>query len=180
MGKYTIEQERLVEDNIKLAYHMAGKWNERIGGFLKWDELISASMFGLAKAALKFDPSHNVKFATYAARCMENEILMELRKKRRRKEVLQCSFTNQDDDNKNGWEVIQNRMGAAIDNVQEWEEVEIVRESINRIPKKKRVVMELAYLGKTQKEIGQILGISQSYISRLISSMKEDVYRFIS
>ena len=151
------------------------------------EDLISIGTIGLIKAVGSFRPDKNIKLATFASRCIENEILMHLRKTSRlRSEVSLDEPLNVD------WEgnvlllsdVLGTEPDAVYKDVEQSAEREMLMESFSRLPERERRIVELRFgLGgkeeMTQKEIAEMMGISQSYISRLekkiVSSLKKEI-----
>ncbi len=162
----------LIEHNLRLVVYIARKFeNTSVGA----EDLISIGTIGLIKAINTFQPEKNIKLATYASRCIENEILMHLRKiASHRTEVSIDEPLNVDWD---GNELLlSDILGTESDLVHRHLEDEAEREMLHRalshLSDRERTIMRLRYgLGgcseKTQKEVADMLGISQSYISRL-------------
>ena len=156
------------------------------------EDLISIGTVGLIKAVNSFDADKNIKLATYASRCIENEILMHLRRVvRLRAEVSLDEPLNVDVD---GNELVMadilgtdpDAMGKELESEAEHR---LLGEALDRLGKRERVIMQMRFgLGgtdeKTQKEVADILGISQSYISRLekkiIFRLKKDISKALS
>ena len=156
------------------------------------EDLISIGTVGLIKAVNSFDADKNIKLATYASRCIENEILMHLRRVvRLRAEVSLDEPLNVDVD---GNELVMadilgtdpDAMGKELENEAEQR---LLGEALDRLGKRERVIMQMRFgLGgtdeKTQKEVADLLGISQSYISRLekkiIFRLKKDISKALS
>lgn len=162
----------LVERNLRLVVYISKKF-ENTG--IALEDLVSIGTIGLIKASNTFDPDKNIKLATYASRCIENEILMYIRKTgNMRAEVSFDEPLNVDWD---GNELLlSDVMSSEDDNVgrriEEAEEKRIIFEAIGRLDKREREIIEMRFGigGKreyTQKEVADLLGISQSYISRL-------------
>ncbi|PWM46833.1 MAG: RNA polymerase sporulation sigma factor SigE [Clostridiales bacterium] len=165
-------RKELIEHNLRLVVYIARKF-ENTGVFI--EDLISIGTIGLIKAVNTFCPNKNIKLATYASRCIENEILMYLRKTAHRKsEVSIDEPLNVDRD---GNELLlSDVLGTDSDDIShdiETEmEVEILNKAIKKLNKREREITELRFglnggREYTQKEVADILGISQSYISRL-------------
>lgn len=167
------EQARdiLIEHNLRLVAYIAKRF-ENTGANI--EELISIGTVGLVKAISTFNSDKNIKLATYASRCIENEILMFIRKTTHRREVSIDEPLSVDWD---GNELLlSDILGSDSDTVtrdmEEDEERRIVREAVSDLTERERIIVELRYgLGGTdpltQKEVADALGISQSYISRL-------------
>ena len=162
----------LVEHNLRLVVYIAKKFENTGIGI---EDLISIGTIGLIKAINTFKADKNIKLATYASRCIENEILMYIRKTGfRRNEVSIDEPLNVDWD---GNELLlSDVLGSEADSVcrdiEEDEERRIVRQSVSELGERERLIIELRFglNGKremTQKEVADMLGISQSYISRL-------------
>ena len=162
----------LIEHNLRLVVYIAKKF-ENTG--INIEDLISIGTVGLIKAINTFCPDKNIKLATYASRCIENEILMYIRKTAgRRCEVSIDEPLNVDYD---GNELLlSDILGSDPDAVgrdmEEAEERKIVRDSVASLGKREKLIIELRFgfgggRELTQKEVADMLGISQSYISRL-------------
>lgn len=174
----------LIEHNLRLVVYIARKFDNT---GVDIEDLISIGTVGLIKAVNSFDTDKNIKLATYASRCIENEILMHLRRVvRLRAEVSLDEPLNVDAD---GNELVMaDILGTDPDTVgKELEneaECKLLNEALERLNKRERVIMQMRFgLGganeKTQKEVADLLGISQSYISRLekkiIFRLKKDI-----
>ena len=174
----------LVEHNLRLVVYIAKKFENTGTGI---EDLISIGTIGLIKAINTFNAEKNIKLATYASRCIENEILMYIRKNAgHRCEISIDEPLNVDWD---GNELLlSDVLGSEEDEVgyefEQREERRRVREAVASLPNREREIIEMRYgLGRqremTQKEVADTLGISQSYISRLekriISELKEKI-----
>ncbi|MCH5165466.1 MAG: RNA polymerase sporulation sigma factor SigE [Clostridiales bacterium] len=174
----------LIEHNLRLVVYIARKFDNT---GVDVEDLISIGTVGLIKAVNSFDTDKNIKLATYASRCIENEILMHLRRVvRLRAEVSLDEPLNVDVD---GNELVMaDILGTDPDTVgKELEneaECRLLNDALERLNKRERSIMQMRFgLGganeKTQKEVADILGISQSYISRLekkiIYRLKKDI-----
>lgn len=174
----------LVERNLRLVVYIAKKFENTGVGI---EDLVSIGTIGLMKSINTFKSNKNIKLATYASRCIENEILMFLRKSNRLKgEVSIDEPLNQDGD---GNELLlSDILGTDGDVVSKGIEDEVdktlLRICMEKLNSREKNIMELRYgfkTGdeKTQKEVADMLGISQSYISRLekkiISKMKKEI-----
>jgi RNA polymerase sporulation-specific sigma factor len=175
----------LVERNLRLVVYIAKKF-ENTGVDL--EDLISVGTIGLMKAINTFDVDKNIKLATYASRCIENEILMQLRKTTKLKtEVSIDEPLNQDGD---GNELLlSDILGTDNDvtskRIEDEVDRKLLRAAIEKLTAKEKEIMELRFGSslqgkeKTQKEVADIMGISQSYISRLekkiMKKMKKDI-----
>ncbi len=162
----------LIEHNLRLVVFVARRFE---GGGTCLEDLVSIGTVGLIKAINTFRADKNIKLATYASRCIENEILMYMRKRsNRRGEVSIDEPLNVDFD---GNELLlSDVLGSEEDGVEfeleKREERRILREAVEKLPPRERLIIELRYgfSGRqemTQKEVADALGISQSYISRL-------------
>lgn len=165
-------REKLVVHNLRLVVYIAKKFDNSGAGI---EDLISIGTIGLIKAVNTFCPEKNIKLATYASRCIENEILMYLRKTSQlRNEVSIDEPLNVDWD---GNELLlSDILGSEPDTVNRDIELEdeknLLIRTINSMGERERTIMSMRFgLGggeeHTQKEVADILGISQSYISRL-------------
>ena len=164
----------LIEHNLRLVVYIAKKFDNTGVGV---EDLISIGTIGLIKAINSFNPGKNIKLATYASRCIENEILMYLRRNNKtRMEVSIDEPLNVDWD---GNELLlSDILGTDEDEVSRGLEDEVDRMLLNtalkKLSERERTIIMLRYgLGtrdgreRTQKEVADLLGISQSYISRL-------------
>ena len=163
---------RLIERNLRLVVYIARRFENTGVGI---EDLISIGTIGLIKAVGTFRPDRNIKLATYSSRCIENEILMYLRKIANQKtEVSLDEPINTDWD---GNELLlSDILGTDGDTVmrpmEEDVELQLLREALARLPERDRYIVCLRFglcgaQEKTQKEVADYLGISQSYISRL-------------
>jgi len=165
-------KKKLIEHNLRLVVYVARKF-ENTGIYI--EDLISIGSIGLIKAINTFDTGKNIKLATYASRCIENEILMYLRKNHNlRTEVSIDEPLNTDWD---GNELLlSDVLGTDSDEISRHIEDEVDKQllysAISRLSEREKQIMELRFglhagREKTQKEVADLLGISQSYISRL-------------
>jgi RNA polymerase sporulation-specific sigma factor len=161
----------LVERNLRLVVFLARKFENTGVGL---EDLISIGTIGLIKAIKTFCPDKNIKLATYASRCIENEILMYLRKVSGRHEISIDEPLNVDFD---GNELLLSDLLAddgecVYRKVESEEEKRVIREAISRLGDREKQIIEMRFglsggNEMTQKEVADSLGISQSYISRL-------------
>ena len=174
----------LIEHNLRLVVYIARRFE---GSGVGLEDLVSIGTVGLIKAINTFCADKNIKLATYASRCIENEILMYMRKRAaRRGEISIDEPLNVDWD---GNELLLGDvLGSEEDGVsfelERREERRVVNEAVASLPPRERLIIELRYgfSGKeemTQKEVADLLGISQSYISRLekriIAELREKI-----
>lgn len=162
----------LIEHNLRLVVYIARRFENTGVGI---EDLISIGTIGLIKAVGTYNPGKNIKLATYASRCIENEILMYLRKiSTRRNEVSFDEPLNTDWD---GNELLlSDILGTEPDivsrDLDNDAERQMLHDAIRRLNEREREIIELRYgmadgQEHTQKEVADLLGISQSYISRL-------------
>lgn len=164
----------LIEHNLRLVVYIAKKFDNTGIGV---EDLISIGTIGLIKAINTFNPVKNIKLATYASRCIENEILMYLRRNNKTKmEVSLDEPLNVDWD---GNELLlSDILGTEEDiiskNIENEVERNLLKSAISKLSRREKVIIEMRYgidakdgEEKTQKEVADLLGISQSYISRL-------------
>lgn len=182
-GNTSIRQT-LVERNLRLVVYIAKKFENTGIGI---EDLISIGTIGLMKAINTFNTDKNIKLATYASRCIENEILMYLRRSNKIKgEISIDEPLNQDGD---GNELLlSDILGTDEDitsrGIEDEVDKKLLRASMKKLNNREKNIMELRFgfisgNEKTQKEVADMLGISQSYISRLekkiINKMKKDI-----
>ncbi|MCH1961063.1 RNA polymerase sporulation sigma factor SigE [Romboutsia sp. 1001216sp1] len=179
----------LIERNLRLVVYISRKF-ENTG--IDIEDLISIGTIGLIKAVNTFKLNKNIKLATYASRCIENEILMYLRKNNKKK--VEVSFDEPLNIDLDGNELLlSDVLGTENDEIYKIIEEEIDKDllvmALDRLSDREKQIMELRFglinrgREKTQKEVANILGISQSYISRLekkiISRLKKEMKKFI-
>ena len=165
-------KETLIVQNLRLVVYIARKFDTAPTGI---EDLISIGTIGLIKAVNTFCPERNIKLATYASRCIENEILMHLRKVSSRKSEISI-----DEPLNTDWDgnelLLSDVLGSEPDEVGREIEQEDERHQLNGfvrgLPPRERQIMEMrfgmnGYPEYTQKQVADTLGISQSYISRL-------------
>lgn len=181
-------RETLIVHNLRLVVYIAKKFENTN---INIEDLISIGTIGLIKAVNTFSTDRNIKFATYASRCIENEILMFLRKTAQRKneisieeplntdwdgnELLLCDVLGSDAD-------IINR------DIEQELECDLLLQAVSRLNTREAMIMELRFglngnKEHTQKQVADLLGISQSYISRLekkiIRRLKIDLEKIV-
>lgn len=171
VGDQTV-QNTLIERNLRLVVYIARKF-DNTGIWV--EDLVSIGTIGLIKAVKTFDPSKKIKLATYASKCIENEILMFLRRSSKtRSEVSFDEPLNKD------WEgnelLLSDVMGTENDIIYRGLEEEVdrtlLRTAMKKLTDREARIMDLRFglkdgRERTQKEVADLLGISQSYISRL-------------
>ena len=162
----------LIERNLRLVVYIARKFENTGVGI---EDLVSIGTIGLIKAVNTFDPAKKIKLATYASRCIENEILMHLR--RNNKIRSEVSFDEPLNIDLDGNELLlSDVMGTDNDIIYKALEEEVDRklllQAMNKLSSREKKIMDLRFglidgKEKTQKEVADLLGISQPYISRL-------------
>ena len=179
-------RDKLVEHNLRLVVYIAKKF-ENSG--VNIEDLISIGTIGLIKAVNTFKADKNIKLATYASRCIENEILMYLRKiNQQRLDISLDEPLNVDwDGNELLLSDVLGSDGLEInDNIEQEDEKRILYTCMEGLSDRERLIMSMRFgmngqNEHTQKEVADILGISQSYISRLekriILKLKRDIER---
>lgn len=179
----------LIEHNLRLVVYIARKFDNT---GINVEDLISIGTIGLIKAINTFKMDKNIKLATYASRCIENEILMYLRRTTKTKtEVSIDEPLNVD------WEgnelLLSDILGTDVDVIYRDIEDEVDRQLLNtaisKLNSRERDIIELRFglknngVEKTQKEVADMMGISQSYISRLekkiISRLRKEIMKFV-
>ena len=162
----------LIEHNLRLVVYIARRF-ESTG--INLEDLISIGTIGLIKAINTFRPEKNIKLATYASRCIENEILMYIRKIASHKSDVSLDEpinTDWDGNELHLGDVLGTEPDAVSRPLEDDVDLRLLREALDQLPDKEQTIVKLRYgIGggreKTQKEGADILGISQSYISRL-------------
>ncbi|MBQ6633719.1 MAG: RNA polymerase sporulation sigma factor SigE [Ruminococcus sp.] len=175
-------RELLIVHNLRLVVYISKKFEQTGIGM---EDLVSIGSIGLIKAVRTFCPTKNIKLATYASRCIENEILMYLRKTSQQKNEISIDEPLNVDRDGNEL-LLSDILGTEEDTVNRGIEKEVEKElllrEVSRLGDRERVIMEMRFgLGgrkeMTQKQVADEIGISQSYISRLekriISGIRE-------
>ena len=177
-------KKMLIEHNLRLVVYIAKKFDNTGVGV---EDLISIGTIGLIKAINSYDRDKNIKLATYASRCIENEILMYLRRNSKVKaEVSIDEPLNVDWD---GNELLLSDILGTEDDVcykdlENEVEMKALKRAIGNLSERERIIVDLRYglsdkdgEEKTQKEVADMLGISQSYISRLEKKIRKRLKR---
>ncbi|QAT49333.1 RNA polymerase sporulation sigma factor SigE [Caproiciproducens sp. NJN-50] len=179
-------REPLITHNLRLVVYIAKKFESSSASV---EDLISIGTIGLIKAVNTFCPERNIKLATYASRCIENEILMYLRKTSQLKNEISI-----DDPLNVDWDgnelllsdILGSDQNAVNMNIEEEVERDLLRSAVSRLAPREKEIMQLRFglnnsREHTQKEVADTLGISQSYISRLekriIERLRKDLER---
>ncbi|HHT98082.1 MAG TPA: RNA polymerase sporulation sigma factor SigE [Clostridiales bacterium] len=179
----------LIEHNLRLVVYIAKKFDNTGIGV---EDLISIGTIGLIKAINTFNPDKNIKLATYASRCIENEILMYLR--RNNKIKLEVSIDEPLNTDWDGNELLLSDILGTEENIiyknlEEEVDKKLLKKALSKLSERERVIVDLRYgltnedgNEKTQKEVADLLGISQSYISRLekkiIKRLNKEMIKF--
>ena len=182
LGKLSLGDEevksKLVEHNLRLVVYIARKFDNT---GVDADDLISVGTIGLIKAINSFKTDKNIKLATYASRCIENEILMYLRRMVRLKsdwegnELLLSDILGTDSD-------------TVYKDIETSVEKQLLRDALKKLPEREQKIMYMRFglaghEEMTQKDVADLLGISQSYISRLekkiISRLKNEMSKLV-
>ena len=172
LGSDPSASAKLIEHNLRLVVYIAKRFENTGIGI---EDLTSIGTIGLIKAINSYQPDKNIKLATYASRCIENEILMYIRKNNgRRREISIDEPLNTD------WDgnvlLLSDVLGTDEDGIykiyEENEEREMVFKAIEKLSEREKLIVRMRFglhgeEEKTQKEVADLLGISQSYISRL-------------
>lgn len=187
--EYDVEAKSiLVEHNLRLVVYIAKKFDNTGVGV---EDLISIGTIGLIKAINTYNPDKNIKLATYASRCIENEILMYLR--RNNKTKLEVSIDEPLNVDWDGNELLlSDILGTEEDviyrNIEEEVDRKLLGKALSKLSERERIIVQLRFglntedgNERTQKEVADLLGISQSYISRLekkiIKRLKKEMLR---
>lgn len=179
----------LIEHNLRLVVSIAKKFDNT--GVAR-EDLISIGILGLIKAIHAFDPEKRIRLVTYASRCIENEILMYLRRNRRtRMEVSMDEPLNVDRDGNELLlsDVLSSDEDAVLRRMEKEAEIALLRKAIEKLSPREQTFLRLRFgLGiaegkeKTQKNVAEVLGISQSYVSRMekriMKQLKKEMVRY--
>ena len=181
-------KSQLIERNLRLVVYIARRFENTGVGI---EDLISIGTIGLIKAVNTYKPAKNIKLATYASRCIENEILMHLRKTANLKSEV--SFDEPLNTDWDGNELLlSDVLGTDSDSIEKPIEDDVDRDllftAVSRLSERERTIITLRFgldgrRERTQKEVADQLGISQSYISRLekriIDRLKKEILRMM-
>ncbi|MBO4217144.1 MAG: RNA polymerase sporulation sigma factor SigE [Clostridia bacterium] len=165
-------RDTLIERNLRLVVYIAKKYESSGAGL---EDLVSIGTIGLIKAVNTYRHDRNIKLATYASRCIENEILMHLRKTQRQKAEISIDeplSTDWDGNELLLSDVLGGEEGSVGTAMEKEEERSQLLRAVEELPERERVIIKLRFgipdgPERTQKEVADLLGISQSYISRL-------------
>lgn len=168
----TSAKQQLVEHNLRLVVYIARRFENPATSL---EDFISIGTIGLIKAISTYDLDKKIKLATYASRCIENEILMHLRKTANQKtEVSLDEPINMDCDGNELLlsDILGTEEDAVFKNLEEDVDIRVLRQILQQLPDRERELLTMRFgleghKEQTQKEVAQIMGISQSYISRL-------------
>ena len=181
-------KDKLVEHNLRLVVFLAKKF-ESSG--IDMEDLVSVGTIGLIKAINSFKAEKQIKLATYASRCIENEILMYLRKLSKRKAEMSLDEPLNVDGEGNELllaDILGTDSDAIYTHVESQVERQLLEEGLSRLSKREQQIIEMRFGldgedERTQKEVADLLGISQSYISRLekkiINRLKREISKFV-
>ena len=174
----------LIERNLRLVVYIAKRFENSGAGI---EDLISIGTIGLMKAINTFKTDKNIKLATYASRCIENEILMYMRKNANLKNEISIDEPLNVDWDGNEL-LLSDILGSDSDivhrDIEESEEKKMIFTAMGKLGKREKIIISMRFgletgKEKTQKEVADILGISQSYISRLekkiINKLKREI-----
>ncbi len=194
IGKLGTDQEKeakalLIEHNLRLVVYIAKKFDNTGVGV---EDLISIGTIGLIKAINTFDPVKKIKLATYASRCIENEIVMYLR--RNSKTKMEVSIDEPLNVDWDGNELLLSDILGTDDDVisrhlEDEVEITLLGKAISKLSPREQTIIKLRFglnnsegREKTQKEVADLLGISQSYISRLekriMKRLKKEIVKY--
>ena len=177
-------REPLITHNLRLVVYIAKKFDSTGAGV---EDLISIGTIGLIKAVKTFCPSRNIKLATYASRCIENEILMYLRKSSQLKNEMSIDEPLNIDWDGNELllsDVLGSEHDVVNNRIEQEVECNLLLKAVNKLSEREKNIMQMRFgleghKEHTQKEVADLLGISQSYISRLekkiIERLKKDL-----
>lgn len=176
----------LIERNLRLVVYVAKKF-ENTG--INIEDLISIGSIGLIKGINTFKADQNTKLATYASRCIENEILMHLRKSSNQKTEISLNEPLNTDWDGNELllsDILGTDDDIVVRSIEEDVDKQLLRKAVNTLNKREKMIISMRFgldtdEEQTQKEVADLLGISQSYISRLekriILRMKKEILR---
>ena len=165
--------------NDKLNYHVARKY---LNSGEDVEDLAGIARIGMIKAIKSFDPSNGVKFSTYATRCMTNEILMYFRKEKKHKSNISIEqpLYYDGEGNEMKLEDLVDSGDDILGEIVEREEIIRLRQAVEQLSGRDRVIIEEMYFkGKTQKQVSELLGLSQPHISRIEKKIIEKIKGYL-
>ena len=162
----------LIEHNLRLVAHVVKRYT--VPGYTQ-EDLVSVGTLGLVKAVNTFKPGHSASLSTYAARCIENEVLMLLRAGKKRRNDISLNEPLGTDGEGNDItfaDILGSPQGLVEDEAVRKITLQAVREQVKRLPVRERTVLEMRYglpdgVPRAQHEVARALGISRSYVSRV-------------
>ena len=161
-------REKMIVHNLRLVIYIAKKFENST---VNIEDLTSIGSLGLIKAVNSFKPSKNIKFATYASRCVENEILMYLRKQSNKNTDISIDdalSVDSDGNELNLIDILYTDEYEVSRNIEEESDKQILWQSIHTLPKReKEIITRRFFDGRTQMEVAEEIGISQAQVSRL-------------
>lgn len=168
----TSAKDKLIEHNLRLVVYIAKKFE--LSG-IEFEDLISIGAIGLIKAVKTYSLDKNIKLATYASRCIENEILMQLRKNSRKRNEMSLDEPLSSDGEGNELllaDIISVDEDCVSKNIETSSEKQVLMDVVSKLESREQMIMYLRFglagnEEKTQKEVADLMGISQSYISRI-------------
>ena len=181
-------REVLIEKNLGLVHHIVKRF---LGRGYDPEDLFQIGVIGLMKAINTFNPDKNIKLATYACRCIENEILMYLRKTQKTRQEYSLDEVLSVDSEGNEMvlsDIISSNDQLTLNRLTEEEDIKNLYYALDRLSKREREIIVMRYglfdsSPLTQKEVADKLGISQSYISRLekriIEKMRQEIENLV-
>lgn len=174
--KLTVDEKKLAVDNIRLAYHQSHVWARRRRK-IEHNRLKSLCLLALVKAAKTYEEGHGTKFSTYACHCMNNEVRMLLRKRAKKEKEKTISYyksrhqKNDDVMNQKIYEKLSTEAEQKDMAMSMW-----LKQAIKRLKPRRKKMLYLYYCrSKTQAEIGDIFGVAQSNISKIIKRTLSDL-----
>lgn len=179
-------RQKLIVHNLRLVSHVVRKYT--VPGYTQ-EDLVSVGTLGLIKAINSFKPSSGTKLTTYAARCIENEVLMLLRASKKQKgevSLFDSLGTDGEGNDISFADILGTPEGQVEDEVIRRVSMEKVRRAIGKLPRREKTVILMRYglldgRQYAQHQVAQVLGVSRSYVSRLesraVSSIREELDR---
>lgn len=167
-GDTSLEKE-FIERNLRLVLQISYKYKESVSDM---EDLLSIGTIGLIKATRTFDLSKGILFSTYAGRCIDNEILLSLRKERKKRNEISLQTVLAYDASDDKTLTIEDSLASDFDIEKMYldkEQSQEVAEAILSLPERDReILLQYYFQDKNQREVGAEMGLAQSYVSRLI------------
>lgn len=168
------EKAELAEQNMSLVWYVV---NQYIGASVKWDELYSAALLGMARALSAYDETKGIKFSTFAVTCMNHEILNLLKDARKHRFDISFDYytTSQDDGSEIRYESFVSVMTMKSTVPEDIDTKIVVRDFVEQLSERNKEILWLSMNGMLQKDIAERMGVSRSRIEQILLKMRANL-----